>query len=152
MDNRSELARARFFDKTVHIPAIKNCISGDNENRVLMVLKTIGYTQNVDFVRQHPIGLRYVLDFAFIPEQVAVEIDGKHHRTKKQRKLDDIRDRFLHSNNWVTVRIQDGDFHGYKASFYKNLIKEIVEDRRGQFNRGTLFPLDFPRFVQSDYE
>lgn len=152
MSNRSEMSRAIFFDTTIHIQAVKDCLSGKNEEQVIGVLEGMDYKIGKDFVRQHPIGLRYVLDFAFIPEQVAIEIDDISHMYAKGRKADKIRDRFLHSNNWVTIRIQDKEFKGYKASFYKSLIREIVEERREQYLKGVLYPVDFPKFVESDYE
>lgn len=152
MSNRSEISRNIYFDRTVHNQKVKDCISGNNEERIIQVLETFGFKQKVDFERQFPIGLRYVLDFAFVPEQIAVEIDGKSHLDKKQKKKDDIRDKFLRDYNWITIRIQDSEFTGYKASFYKNLIKEIVEDRREQYKKGSLYPIEFKRFNQSDYE
>jgi very-short-patch-repair endonuclease len=152
MSNRSEISRAIFFDTSVHLQKVKDCLSGENEEQVIRVLEGMDYKLGNDFVRQHPIGLKYVLDFAFVNEQVAIEIDGASHKQKKQKRMDTIRDRFLHSNNWVTIRIQDDEFHGYKASFYKSLIREIVEERRKQYKQGLLFPIDFPKFVESDYE
>lgn len=152
MSNSSESARARFFDITVHNQKVKDCISGSNEERVIQVLEGMGYFQGNDFVRQHPIGLKYVLDFAFVPEQIAIEIDGKNHLRKEGRRADKIRDRFLHAHNWVTIRIQDSEFSGYKASFYKSLIREIVEERREQYQKGSLYPVEFKRFIESDYE
>lgn len=152
MSDRSEIGRAIFFDSSVHNQKVKDCLSGKNEKQVIEVLEGLDYIMGKDFVRQHPIGLKYVLDFAFVKEQVAIEIDGASHKKKLQRHSDKIRDRFLHSNNWVTIRIQDEEFHGYKKSFYKNLIREIVSDRRVQYETGTLYPLDFPKFIESDYE
>ena len=152
MSDRSELSRARFFDTTVHNQKVKDCLSGKNEERIILVLESMDYRLGNDFIRQYPIGLRYVLDFAFVNEQVAIEIDGAGHKRKQQRRLDIIRDKFLGSNNWVTIRIQDDEFTGYKASFYKSLIKQIVDERREQFRKGTLYPVDFPRFIESDYE
>ncbi len=152
MSNRSEMSRAIFFDTTVHLQKVKDCLSGKNEEKVIGVLEGMGYVLGKDFVRQHPIGLRYVLDFAFINEQVAVEVDGKDHKQKNQKRSDKIRDRFLHSNNWTTIRIQDDEFHGYKASFYKSLIRQIVDERREQYDKGLLYPIDFPKFIESDYE
>jgi len=48
--------------------------------------------------------------------------------------------------------MQDKELFGYKASFYKNLIREVVEDRREQFNQGKLYPIDIPFFNEKDYE
>lgn len=127
-------------------------MAGQNENRVIEVLNNIGYKEDIDYFRQHPIGERFVIDIAFVKEQVAIEVDGLGHDVKKQRKMDLKRDSYLRSINWIPIRIKDREFFGYKGSFYKNLIKEIVEERRNQFEIGTLFPIDFPNYIEEDYE
>lgn len=149
---KADWSRQIFFDKTVHHEAIKNCISGQNETRAIVLLESLGYVLSKDFVRQHPIGEKFVLDFAFIPEQVALEIDGESHNSKKQTKKDSKRDSYLRSNNWVALRIKDEEMFGYKGSFYRSLIREVVEDRRKQWEAGTLFPIDIPNYVEEDYE
>ena len=65
---------------------------------------------------------------------------------------DHKRDRYLYNINWVVIRIQDKDFFGYKLSFYKNLIKEIVEERRKQWEKGYLYHIDFRNYKDEDYE
>lgn len=145
----SKLARQRFFDTTVHHLKVKECISGKNENRVILLLENMGYVLNKDFVRQHPIAHRFVLDFAFVEEQVAIEVDGKSHDCNKQSKKDEQRDLFLGYNNWVTIRIKDGDLFGFKGSFYKSLIREIVMERRKQWKDGRLYPIDFTNFEET---
>lgn len=152
-DARATLSRQRYFDITVHHPKIKDCISGDNEDRAIGLLTSLGYYEGTDFYRQHPIGDRYVVDFAFIKEMVALEIDGKSHEEKRQKRSDKIRDRYLRENKWAVLRIKDADLFGYKGSFYRNLIREVVEERRMGYNSGELYAVDFSRFTcEEDYE
>ena len=127
-------------------------MAGKNESDVLQVLTDLGYMDGKDFTRQHPIGEKFVIDFAFVKEQVAIEVDGKSHNDKKQKRSDDQRDKYLRWNNWVPIRIKDEEFFGYKKSFFKNLIREVVEERRQQWKIGTLFEIDIPNFIESDYE
>jgi very-short-patch-repair endonuclease len=148
----SALSRYRYFDRTIHIKKIKDCISGQNEERVLIVLENLGYKIGKDFERQHPIGQRYVLDFAFVNEQVSIEVDGISHEQRKQQRKDAVRDTYLLENNWITIRIPDKKFFGASGSFYKSLIKEVVEERRKQYENGRLYPLDFTTFNDKDYE
>jgi len=149
---RSERNRKIFFDKCVHYEKIKKCISGKNEIEVTRVLKILGYNIEEDYVRQHPIGCRYVLDFAFIHEQVAIEIDGKDHAETRMKIEDEIRDKFLYSIGWTCVRILEKDFFGDKHYYYQCLIKEIVEYRRKEYEEARLKNLDLIEFNQSDYE
>lgn len=150
----SSLARQRFFQKQVHMSEWKNSMSGQNEEQARWFLENVlGYTADTDYVRQHPIGERFVIDFAFVNEQVAVEIDGANHLGKKQRKIDAKRDKYLTENNWVSVRINDVDFKNKnKMRFYKALIHDIVDERRKQWEIGSLYAVDIPNYKDEDYE
>jgi len=150
--NRSEQQRQIFFDITIKHEKIRDCISGNNEQRVIKLFDTLEFVLGKDYVRQHPVGQKYVLDFAFINEQVAIEADGKNHRTKTAKRQDLIRDRYLRRNGWVTIRVQDEDLFGYKMSFFKNLIKEVILERREQYENGKLYPIDFSKFNENDYD
>lgn len=49
------------------------------------------------------------------------------------------------------LRIKEEWLFGYKGSFYRALIKEIVEERREQWKVGSLFAIDVPNYEESDY-
>ena len=149
---RSISQRRTFFQTQVKMPQWKDSMAGKNEDSVIEVLQNLGYKKDIDFVRQHPIGERFVIDIAFIKEQIAIEVDGSKHSDKKQKNWDRRRDNFLFSNNWVSLRIKDKEFFGYKGSFYKSLIKEIVDERREQWEKGFLYPIDVPEFEEKDYD
>lgn len=126
-----------FFDVCVHIPEVKGCISGSNEKQILKVLSALGYKINIDFVRQYPIGNKFVLDFAFVNPKVCLEVDGSSHNSKKQRQIDKKRDKYLYENNWVVIRIPDEKFHE-NPLFFKYLIDDVVKFRLEEFNSGNL--------------
>jgi len=151
-DQYPSIHRIRFFEKQVHQEAWKNSMAGKNEEPVIKILDTLEYKQDVDYQRQYPVGEMFVIDFAFVNEQIALEVDGTSHHYIKQKTKDKKRDKYLFSNNWVSLRIKDEDLFGYKMSFYKSLIKEIVEERREQYTTGRLYPLDFTRYYDQDYE
>lgn len=142
--------RQQFFDTAVHHPKVKDCMSGQNELNVIEIFNLWGYKLGKDYVRQHPIGDRFVLDFAFVKEKIAIEVDGKGHLVRKQRKLDRKRDNFLYCNNWVVIRIPDQKFFENK-SYYKYLIKEVVDARREQYEGGRLYDLDIRAYNEYDY-
>ena len=143
--------RQAYFDTIIKIPEIKDCISGKNESKVLNLLYYLGYILNKDFVRQHPIGQKFVLDIAFVLEQVAIEVDGEPHKLPKNRKKDKLRDKFLYDNNWVVIRVDDDKFFK-NPLFFKYLIQEVVDARRAQKDGGLLFPLDIPDFNEQNYD
>lgn len=65
---KAVLARQRYFDKTVYNQAIRETISGKNEDYVIEVFRGIDYLEERDFQRQYPVGKKFVLDFAFVNE------------------------------------------------------------------------------------
>lgn len=148
---RQMICRQRFFSETVFLEEFRTAMSGKNEERAISMLQSLGYCIGSDFVRQFPIGERFVIDFAFVHEQVAIEIDGKNHNSKKQKEKDKRRDKYLRSVNWIPIRIKDEDMFGYKSFFYKNIIKEIIHERRAQYEEGVLYPIDIPIYVDQDY-
>lgn len=150
--SQPSLARIKFFEKQVHDPRWKDSMSGKNEESVIKILDACNFTLGTDYVRQHPIGERFVIDFAFINEQIALEVDGDNHNTTKQKKLDKMRDRYLRDNNWIPIRVRDKELFGTKLSFYKSLFNEIVKERRKQYQIGELLDIDIPYFNQDDYE
>lgn len=148
----TSLARQHFFNNQVKLDVWKNQMCGKNEDAVISVLESLGYKCGVDFERQHPIGERFVIDIAFVKEQIAIEVDGKSHNNEKQKKKDRKRDSFLRSNNWIPIRIKDEELFGYRGSFIKNIIKLVVEERREQWTNGLLFEIELPNYKDEDYE
>ena len=47
----------------------------------------------------------YFIDFAFVDEKVAVEIDGSQHLEEERKKRDEEKDALLISNGWKVLRI-----------------------------------------------
>ena len=128
-------------------------MAGKNEDPVIKIIESIGYILGKDFVRQHPIGEKFVMDFAFVNEQVSIEVDGDSHKDSKQKRKDEKRDKYLHDNNWVSIRIPDEQLKNtYKLSFYKSLIRDIVEERRDMWTKGALYAIDVPYYIDEDYE
>jgi len=61
-------------------------------------------------VAQHPVG-PYILDLAFIPEFVAIEVDGKNHWSKVVTAHDLTRDAWLISQGWRIFRVSNAGAH-----------------------------------------
>lgn len=110
-------------------PNVKETISGFNEAPIRSLIESLGYFENRNFIWQYPIG-NYVLDFAFPDEMICIEADGKEHKLKKNIMVDFERDNFLYSKGWVVIRIDTTKLDSYHLSFYRNLIREVVEERK----------------------
>lgn len=82
-------------------------------------------TENITgWVRDHKIG-KYFIDFAFIDEKIALEIDGKQHWTDPDRIESDIRkDNFLTKHKWEVIRIK---WYNPISDENKKLLYEQIE-------------------------
>lgn len=144
-------AKRRFFDKQVHMKEWKDGMSGANEKRVADAIEFWGYKLGIYFMRQHPVASSFVVDFAFVNEKVAIEVDGASHKRKEIRENDKKRDAFFYTNGWVVIRIPEEKFFGNSGSYYKNLVHEVVEERRKQYDGGFLYQTDVKEFNKEDF-
>ena len=62
------------------------------------------------FRRQHPIG-PYIADFACIPANLIVEVDGATHGSDEEVTHDRKRDAYLRKSGWRVVRIRNEDVY-----------------------------------------
>jgi len=123
-------SRSRFFDITIKNKNFKKSISSEKEECVKKILESLNYVEDKDFFHQHPVLNKYVLDFAFPSIKVNIEVDGVKHLKKKEIEIDAERDSDLYDNGWVVIRMQDYKFTSFTLSFYRNLIREVVEERK----------------------
>lgn len=66
---------------------------------------------NCKFRRQHPIG-RYIADFYCHEGRLIVEVDGCGHDLSDQSKHDEVRDGFLASSGYRTLRFTNAEVLG----------------------------------------
>lgn len=63
----------------------------------------------------------YFIDFAFINEKIAVEIDGSQHLENDRKKKDDEKDVLLIFNGWKVVRITANEILHNREKVFKTL-------------------------------
>ena len=82
------------------------------------------------FRRQFGLG-PYVLDF-YCPEiKLCIELDGEIHKSYEQSQYDEIRTRFMASNNIKVIRFEND-------AVYRNIeaIKETIKEHKRMWERG----------------
>jgi len=82
------------------------------------------------FRRQFGLG-PYVLDF-YCPEiRLCIELDGEVHKSYEQSQYDEIRTRFMASNNIKVIRFEND-------VVYRNIeaIKETIKEHKRMWERG----------------
>ena len=76
----------------------------------------------------------YFIDFAFINEKLAVEIDGSQHLEEERKKRDEEKDKLLMSKGWRILRITALDVvrDGAKAL---NCLLEMLGDNKTEYTK-----------------
>lgn len=76
----------------------------------------------------------YFIDFAFINEKVAVEIDGSQHLEEDRKKRDDEKDALLISNGWRVVRIAANEIVRGGENVLNSLV-EVLGDNNVEYTK-----------------
>jgi very-short-patch-repair endonuclease len=78
-------------------------------------------------VREHSV-FPYFIDFAFVNEKVAVEIDGSQHLLPERKKRDDKKDELLKEDGWFILRVSENEVKTNINSVFDTIIS-IINDR-----------------------
>ncbi len=65
-----------------------------------------GLDKKYSIVREYSV-FPYFIDFAFLNQMVAVEIDGSQHLLPERKKIDDKKDELLNNLGWLVIRISE---------------------------------------------
>jgi very-short-patch-repair endonuclease len=68
------------------------------------IVNKILLTNKLIFEREYRMG-KWFIDFAFIKEKIALEIDGKQHSYINRKQKDKEKDNYLQQNGWKVIRI-----------------------------------------------
>lgn len=75
---------------------------------------------------QHPVwSCGVILDFAFPGPLLALEVDGKEHRTKAGREKDEVRTAKLELKGWTVIRCTNEEALGDQATVINRVIEAL---------------------------
>jgi very-short-patch-repair endonuclease len=80
-----------------------------------------GLDKKYSIVREYSI-FPYFIDFAFLNEMVAVEIDGSQHLLPERKERDDKKDKLLNDLGWFIIRISEKEI----KNNIENVFNEII--------------------------
>jgi len=86
------------------------------EKLFLHEIEKLEWNKKYSIVREYSL-FPYYVDFAFINELVAVEIDGSQHLLEDRKMKDNMKDKLLIENGWKVIRISENEL--------KNNIKKV---------------------------
>jgi very-short-patch-repair endonuclease len=70
----------------------------------------------------------FFIDFAFVNEKVAVEIDGSQHLLPERKERDDKKDELLKKDGWFILRVSENEVKTNINSVFNTIIS-IINDR-----------------------
>ena len=70
----------------------------------------------------------YFIDFAFVNEKIAVEIDGSQHLLPERKERDDKKDVLLKEDGWFILRVSENEVKTNINSVFNTIIT-IINDR-----------------------
>lgn len=89
------------------------------EKLFLTKITELGWDKKYSIVRELSI-FPFFIDFAFMNENVAIEIDGSQHLLPDRKERDEKKDKLLIENGWTIIRISENEI---KKNIDETLVK-----------------------------
>jgi very-short-patch-repair endonuclease len=70
----------------------------------------------------------YFIDFAFVNEMVAIEIDGSQHLLPERKERDDKKDKLLNELGWLVIRVSEKEIKTNIDEVFKQILL-ILKDK-----------------------
>ena len=86
-----------------------------------------GLDKKYSIVREYSV-FPYFVDFAFLNEMVAVEIDGSQHLLPERKERDNKKDKLLNDLGWLVVRISEKEIKTNIENVFNEIIS-ILKDK-----------------------
>jgi very-short-patch-repair endonuclease/transposase-like protein len=92
----------------------------------------IGYVESNGLDKKHSIVREYsvfpyFIDFAFVNQMVAIEIDGSQHLLPERKESDDKKDKLLNKLGWFVVRISEKEIKTNIGNVFNKIISILNE-------------------------
>ena len=119
------------------------------EQVFIKFLKEKEYDKHYYIERECPV-FPYYIDFAFVNEKVAVEIDGSQHLDEERSKKDKEKDELLKSQGWCIIRISE-DVVKTDWDIIDAKLKSVLKDKVIMYEQiGILKHTKLPSKVERD--
>ncbi len=81
-----------------------------------------------DLTREYPFdkGRRWKFDFAFPSQKLAIEVDGRYHRTHKGQHADSEKFNEATRQGWRVLRLPSDHLSKVKAAAFVKLVHEVL--------------------------
>lgn len=110
------------------------------EKLFLNKITELGWDKKYSIVREFSV-FPFFIDFAFMNENVAIEIDGSQHLLPDRKERDEKKDKLLIENGWTIIRISENEI---KKNIDETLVKietillSLLKEKKYEFGVLTL--------------
>lgn len=97
------------------------------EKLFIEYVESNGLDKKYSIVREYSV-FPYFIDFAFINQMVAIEIDGSQHLLPERKERDDKKDKLLNELGWLVIRVSEKEIKTNIGKTF-NQILSILKDK-----------------------
>jgi very-short-patch-repair endonuclease len=97
------------------------------EKLFIEYVESNGLDKKYSIVREYSV-FPYFIDFAFVNQMVAIEIDGSQHLLPERKERDDKKDKLLNELGWLVIRISEKEIKTNIGETF-NQILSILKDK-----------------------
>jgi len=97
------------------------------EKLCIQYIEKNGLNKKYSIVREYSV-FPYFVDFAFLNEMIAIEIDGSQHLLPERKERDDKKDKLLNDLGWLVIRISEKEIKTNIENVF-NQILTILKDK-----------------------
>ena len=97
------------------------------EKLFIEYVESNGLDKKYSIVREYSV-FPYFIDFAFINQMVAIEIDGSQHLSPERKERDDKKDKLLNELGWLVIRVSEKKIKTNIGETF-NQILSILKDK-----------------------
>jgi very-short-patch-repair endonuclease len=96
------------------------------EKLFIEYVESIGLDKKYSIIREYSV-FPYFIDFAFINQKVAIEVDGSQHLLPERKERDDKKDKLLNELGWFVIRISEKEIKTNIGEVFNKIISILNE-------------------------
>ena len=97
------------------------------EKLFIEYVESNGLDKKYSIIREYSV-FPYFIDFAFVNQMVAIEIDGSQHLLPERKERDDKKDKLLNELGWLVIRVSEKEIKTNIGETF-NQILSILKDK-----------------------
>ena len=132
---KMRISRLKYMKQNPEKTAWRKSNISYPEKLFLNKIEELGWYKKYRIEREYPM-FPYFIDFAFINEKIALEIDGSQHLLPERKASDEKKDFTLTENGWSVIRVTENEIKTNLGGFINFLSEKINSSEK--FEKQTI--------------